>query len=81
MSDYNESRMDVTEQAFHNSIKPRWCADGTLILAGPLDGRPVSRNSRTTRDRDSLLLVQKRTLVSEGAGIRFAKFSSEVWTY
>jgi nuclear pore complex protein Nup98-Nup96 len=70
--------MDATDRAFHDSIKPRWSADGTLVYPGPSDGRSISRRSRTTHDRDSLLVVQKRNLVSEAGDIRFAQFSSEV---
>lgn len=71
--------MNVTERAFHDSIKPRWGADGTIIFAGRSNGRPVSRSSRATFDRDGLLIVQKCDLATNTGDIRFARFSSEVW--
>ncbi|KAI1004659.1 Nucleoporin [Podosphaera aphanis] len=70
------SNMDEPERSFHNSMKPSWGHDGTLIYAAPLPETPFGR-SRDTREKNNLLVIQERTIVSEHRDIRFAKFSNE----
>ncbi|KAH9216461.1 nuclear protein 96-domain-containing protein [Leptodontidium sp. 2 PMI_412] len=72
MSDLNE-----TERAFHDSMKPQWGPDGTLVYAAPPNSKPFGRSSRRARERDGLLTVQKKGVVSEHRDVRFAKFSDE----
>jgi nuclear pore complex protein Nup98-Nup96 len=67
--------MDERERAFHDSLKPSWDANGTLVYAAPTARKAFTQ---TSRDRDGLLVVQKSGIVSESRDVRFAKFSSEV---
>lgn len=70
--------MDDTERAFHDSMKPQWGHDGTLVYAAPPTSKPFGRSSRRARERDGLLTIQKKGVVSEHRDVRFAKFSDEV---
>lgn len=60
------------EVEFHDSYKPSWGPEGTLLYAipGKVD---ISRNKST--QPDAILGVQKGVIVSEGRDIRFAKFT------
>lgn len=71
--------MDAIEHAFHNSFKPSWGPDSTLVYAAPPNTKPFGRSSRRARDGDGLLAIQKGGVVSESRDIRFAKFSNEVY--
>ncbi|KAF4637950.1 hypothetical protein G7Y89_g131 [Cudoniella acicularis] len=70
---------DMTEadRAFHDSMKPNWGPDGTLVYAAPANAKPLGRSSRRNREKNGLLAVQKGCIVSEGRDICFAKFSNE----
>lgn len=70
--------MDDKERAYHDSFKPSWGPDGTLVYAAPPNTKPFGRSSRRVRDSDGLLTVQKGGVVSENRDVRFAKFSNEV---
>jgi nuclear pore complex protein Nup98-Nup96 len=70
--------MSDKERAFHDSMKPSWGPDGTLVYAAPPNGKPFGRSSRRARERDGILTVQKQAIVSENRDIHFAKFSNEV---
>jgi nuclear pore complex protein Nup98-Nup96 len=72
--------MELKERAFHDSMKPNWGPDGTLVYAAPPNSKPFGRSSRRVREQDGLLAIQKGGVVSEGRDIRFAKFSNEVWS-
>ncbi|KAI9846244.1 MAG: hypothetical protein M1837_004233 [Sclerophora amabilis] len=61
--------MDANERAFHQSNKPSWGPDGTLVYAMPY--QVTSRASDGTN-----LLHQKHGRVSQGHNVRFAKLSS-----
>lgn len=63
--------MAESDQAFHDSQKPSWGPDGTLIYAMASEGGP-SRRERSARMSGSML-EQKDVLVSEGKDICFAK--------
>jgi len=65
-------------RAFHDSMKPSWGPDGTLVYAAPPNAKSFGRSSRRTRERDGLLNVQKGGIVSESRDVCFAKFSNEV---
>ncbi|KAH7342990.1 putative nucleoporin [Rhexocercosporidium sp. MPI-PUGE-AT-0058] len=75
--DHDISNLNETERAFHDSMKPQWGPDGTLVYAAPPNSKPFGRSSRRARERDGLLTVQKRGVVSEHRDVRFAKFSNE----
>jgi nuclear pore complex protein Nup98-Nup96 len=70
--------MDEIERAFHESLKPSWDINGTLVYAAPGSRQLKSRGSRAARDRDDLLVVQKGKVVSEARDIMFARFAKEV---
>ena len=70
--------MTDKDRAFHDSMKPSWGPDGTLVYAAPSNAQPFGRSSRRARERDGLLTIQKGAIVSESRDVRFAKFSNEV---
>ncbi|RFU24917.1 hypothetical protein B7463_g11421, partial [Scytalidium lignicola] len=71
------SKMSETERAFHDSMKPSWSYDGTLVYSTCPDANAFGRSSRRAREKDGLLIIQKGGVVSESRDIRFAKFSNE----
>ncbi|KAI9049105.1 hypothetical protein LZ554_006953 [Drepanopeziza brunnea f. sp. 'monogermtubi'] len=75
--DQDMSNMSEQDRAFHDSMKPQWGPDGTLVYAAPQSTKPFGRSSRHARERDGLLTIQKGGVVSEHRDIRFAKFSNE----
>jgi nuclear pore complex protein Nup98-Nup96 len=77
-SDSDTSNMTDKERAFHDSMKPSWGFDGTLVYAAPPNAKPFGRSSRRARERDGILSIQKQAIVSENRDIHFAKFSNEV---
>lgn len=70
--------MNEADRAFHQSLKPSWGPDGTLVYAAPPSSKPFGRSSRRIREKEGLLSVLKGGIVSSGADIRFAKFANEV---
>ena len=72
--------MSDRDRAFHDSMKPSWGPDGTLIYAAPSGVKPFGRASRRARERDGLLTIEKGAVISENRDVRFAKFSNEVCT-
>ncbi|KAH6680270.1 putative nucleoporin [Halenospora varia] len=75
--DSDMSDLTEADRAFHDTMKPNWGADGTLVYAAPPETKPFGRSSRRTREKPGLLAIQKGCIVSEGRDIRFAKFSNE----
>jgi nuclear pore complex protein Nup98-Nup96 len=73
--------MTETDRAFHDSMKPSWGPDGTLVYAAPSNAKPFGRSSRRVRERDGLLSIQKGGIVSASRDVCFAKFSNEVSLY
>lgn len=70
--------MTDNDRAFHDSLKPSWGPDGTLVYALSSNAKPLGRSSRRANERDGLLTIQKGSVVSENRDVRFAKFSNEV---
>lgn len=73
ISDKGNFQTTDMESSFHNSMKPRWGPDGTLIYAAPLLGKG-------SQIKNDLLVGLKREIVSEHRDVRFAKFSDEAST-
>jgi len=73
--------MSDTDRAFHDSLKPSWGPDGTLVYAGLSNPKLFGRSSRRGRERDGLLTTQKGAVVSERRNVQFAKFSNEVSSF
>ncbi|TVY65679.1 Nucleoporin [Lachnellula suecica] len=69
--------MSDTDVAFHDSMRPCWGPDGTLVYAAPPNTKAFDRSSRRTRERNGILNIQKDSIVSESRDIQFAKFSDE----
>jgi nuclear pore complex protein Nup98-Nup96 len=72
------SNMTESDRAFHESMRPTWGPDGTLVYAVTSNLQPFGKSSRRARERDGLLTIQKGGVVSESRDVRFAKFSNEV---
>ena len=77
-NDNDVSDMSEVDRAFHDSMKPSWGPDGTLVYAAPATAKPFGRSSRRSQERDGLLQFQNGGIVSQNRDIRFAKFSNEV---
>ncbi|KAL3423762.1 nucleoporin autopeptidase [Phlyctema vagabunda] len=75
--DSDMSDLDDMDRAFHESMKPSWGPDGTLVYAAPSTPKQFGRSSRRAREKDGLLAIQKRGVVSASRDVRFAKFSNE----
>jgi len=65
--------MTESDQAFHDSQKPRWGPDGTLIYAMANKGG-LLRRDKSARMSGSVL-EQQGLFVSEGKDVCFAKFA------
>lgn len=76
-ADNDTSNMTEHDRAFHDSMKPSWGPDGTLVYAVSSNAKPLGRASRRARERDGLLTIQKGGVVSESRDVQFAKFSNE----
>ncbi|TVY57365.1 Nucleoporin [Lachnellula cervina] len=76
-ADTNMSDMSDADLSFHDSMRPGWGPDGTLVYAAPPSTKPFGRSSRRARERNGILAVQKGAIVSENRDVRFAKFSNE----
>jgi len=63
--------------AFHDSLKPNWGPDGTLVYAVSSNARPFGKSSRRARERNGLLTIQKGGVISQSRDVRFARFSNE----
>lgn len=78
MVDSDMSALTSSDRAFHDSMRPSWGPDGTLVYAAASNPQPFGIASRKDRERDGLLTIQKGAVVSENRDVRFAKFSNEV---
>ena len=73
-----DTTMTEVDRTYHDSMKPSWGPDGTLVYAAPPNAQTFGRSSRRSRERDGLIQIQKGAVVSQKRDIRFAKFSNEV---
>lgn len=64
--------MNETDHQFHQSYKPHWGPETTLLYAMP---SKVNLTQSQSNQLTSLLVDQKGTFVSERRDIRFAKFA------
>jgi len=76
-TDGSTAEMNDNERAFHDSMKPTWGPDRTLVFAAPSISTPFGRPSEQP-ERDGILTIQKGLVLSENRDVRFAKFSNEV---
>ncbi|GAB7340385.1 hypothetical protein MBLNU457_6827t1 [Dothideomycetes sp. NU457] len=59
--------MNESDQAFHDSVKPTWTPNGTLVYAIAGNAPPVD---------DDLMMNVGKSVVAEGKDIRFAKIKA-----
>lgn len=59
--------MSDQDKAFHQSFKPSWAPDGTLVYASGND---------TTNATDGVLINVNTPVVSDGKDVHFARFAS-----
>ncbi|KAL8734462.1 MAG: hypothetical protein Q9181_003165 [Wetmoreana brouardii] len=72
-NDDGSDAMNEDDQQWHDSFKPSWGPEGTLLYAIAGTTGP-SQESKT--QTDSILRDTKTKLVSEGRDVRFVKFSN-----
>lgn len=70
--------MTAADRQFHDSLKPSWGPDGTLVYSSQVDAAVFNKSSSRIRENNGLVTVQKGVIVSEGRDVRFAKISNEV---
>ena len=64
--------MDAKEGTFHESIKPSWGPEGTLIYGMPSTPAFAMPSRDTSNDAVRPMLDHSAVLVSQGKDIRFA---------
>lgn len=67
--------MDPDDKAFHDTLRPSWGPDGTLVLATA--PKVLSRSSRRGIEKDGIVSMSRLHIVSENRDVRFAKISNE----
>lgn len=76
--DNDMSALTPSDRAFHDTMRPSWGPDGTLVYAAVSKPQSFGTASGKDRERDGLLTIQKGSVVSDNRDVRFAKFSNEV---
>ncbi|KAL2286814.1 hypothetical protein FJTKL_06363 [Diaporthe vaccinii] len=71
----DEANMDPTDKAFHDTLRPSWGPDGTLVIS--TTPKTITRSSRRALEKDGIMAMGRLNIVSEHRDIRFAKFSNE----
>ncbi|KAI5923409.1 nuclear protein 96-domain-containing protein [Camillea tinctor] len=73
----DESDMDEKERIWHDTMRPTWGPNGTLVFAATPSASPFGRSSRIS-EKNGLMTVMKGGIVSESQDIRIAKFTNEM---
>ncbi|XXG95681.1 hypothetical protein Hte_001950 [Hypoxylon texense] len=73
----DESEMDDKERMWHNTMRPSWGPNGTLVFSATPTSPTFGRSSRIS-DKNGLMTVLKGGIVSESQDIRIAKFANEM---
>lgn len=73
----DESEMDEKERIWHDTMRPTWGPNGTLVFSGTPSEAVFGMTGRIT-EKNGLMTVLKGGIVSESQDIRIAKFSNEV---
>ncbi|KUI62218.1 hypothetical protein VP1G_09329 [Cytospora mali] len=71
----DEANMDAADRAFHDTLRPSWGPDGTLVLATA--PKVLSRSSKRGLEKDGIMTMSRLNIVAESRDIRFAKFSND----
>ena len=69
--------MDPKDRAWHNTMRPTWGPNGTLVFAANPSETAFGRTARMT-EKNGLMMIMKGGIVSESQDIRIAKFTNEV---
>lgn len=69
--------MDPQDRVWHDTMRPTWGPNGTLVFAANPSEAAFGRSGRVT-ERNGLMMVMKGGVVSESQDIRIAKFTNEV---
>lgn len=67
--------MQPDDRTFHDTLRPSWGPDGTLVLATA--PKVLSRSSRRGIEKDGIVSMSRLSIVSENRDVRFAKFTNE----
>ncbi|KAI1473053.1 nuclear protein 96-domain-containing protein [Daldinia caldariorum] len=73
----DESDMDEKERMWHDTIRPTWGPNGTLVFSATPNTSSFGRSSRIS-EKNGLMTVMKGGIVSESQDIRIAKFTNEM---
>ncbi|KAI1494944.1 nuclear protein 96-domain-containing protein [Biscogniauxia mediterranea] len=73
----DEGDMDEKERIWHDTMRPTWGPNGTLVFAATPGASPFGRSSRIS-EKNGLMTVMKGGIVSESQDIRIAKFTNEM---
>lgn len=70
-----EEEMDANDRGFHDSLRPSWGPDGTLVISTA--PKVLSRSSKRAIEKDGIMSMSRLNIVSENRDIRFARFANE----
>ncbi|OTB03615.1 hypothetical protein M426DRAFT_173658 [Hypoxylon sp. CI-4A] len=73
----DESDMDEKDQIWHDTMRPSWGPNGTLVFCATPSSTVFGRSSRIT-EKNGLMTVLKGGVVSESQDIRIARFTNEM---
>ncbi|KAI0377751.1 nuclear protein 96-domain-containing protein [Hypomontagnella monticulosa] len=73
----DESEMDQKDRVWHDTMRPTWGPNGTLVFSSTPSNSAFGRSSRIS-EKNGLMSVFKGGIVSESQDIRIAKFTNEM---
>ncbi|KAI1387760.1 nuclear protein 96-domain-containing protein [Hypoxylon trugodes] len=73
----DESNMDDKDRIWHDTMRPTWGPNGTLVFSATPSSTAFGRSGRIT-EKNGLMTVLKGGIVSESQDVRIAKFTNEM---
>ncbi|KAI1078902.1 nuclear protein 96-domain-containing protein [Whalleya microplaca] len=73
----DESEMDDRDRTWHDTMRPTWGPNGTLVFSATPNDSAFGRSGRIF-EKNGLMTVMKGGIVSESQDIRIAKFTNEM---
>ncbi|KAK6086680.1 nucleoporin autopeptidase [Seiridium cupressi] len=73
----DENDLEERDRIWHDTLRPTWGPNGTLVFAANPQETPFGRSGRIT-EKNGLITVTKNNFNFESQDIRIAKFSNEV---
>ncbi|KAI0836326.1 nuclear protein 96-domain-containing protein [Hypoxylon sp. FL0890] len=73
----DESDMDEKDRLWHDTMRPTWGPNGTLVFSASPSSSAFGRSARIS-EKNGLMTVLKGGIVSESQDIRIAKFTNEM---